>query len=1082
MTTVDRAAAAPPVRDQSAKRRWVGQSIRRVEDPKFLLGRGGYIADRITPGTLHAAVLRSPHAHARIVRIEAAQAKAAPGVHAVITGAEAAELCDPMPDFGPDPARHTWRCLAAEKVRYVGEGVAVVVADSRYLAEDALELIEVEYEPLPPVTDPERALADGAPLVHEALESNCAYERTFDFGDVDRDFAEADLVVRDRLRWHRSGGQPLETVGAIAEYDPGTGSFTIDTNTLSFTSYLFMAAGTLKVPANKLDIRPVPAGGSFGSKLFANKPAVIAAMCARQTGRKVAYLEDRVDNISNCDHHGSDRVYEVELAVMRDGTMRGIKIDVIDDYGAYIQFGVGHHGNALAQVVGPYTIGSVRYRVRAALTNKNQQGAYRGFGSEVNNWMLEQMVELAARELGLDPVAVRRKNFIREFPHFIPTGNVYDSGDYDRVLDKALELADYGHWRAEQKRLREEEGRYIGIGLISAQERSVFSATEFWFWFDEPGAPVTSTPESVSLKVDATGGITAILYSCAFWGNSPETMVSQFVAEEFDCSPYDVSVVYHGSRDGLPATGPGGSRTTVMLAGAVEGAAGKIKEKARRAAAHLLEIDPDDMEWSDGGFQVRGDPERKKSLAEIAIALHLFKHSFPADMESGLDESKVFDHPYTTMPSADRKDLGVFYPFMGHACHVPVVEVDIETGAVTFLHYAAVHDCGTLVNPRSLAGHIVGGTAQGIGTALYEEYVYDDDGQLLSSSYLDYLIPSAMEVPELTIGHVENAVAVHAARRQGRRRGRPDDGAGRDQRRGQRRAVPARRPPHRAADDPRADPVSPASRRARGRRGRVSPPASPVPPVAVVTGANRGIGRAITVAFAAAGFAVAAGARDLASLADTVAEAERAGGSAVPVACDVRDEASVEALAARAERIGPVRAVVANAGVAGPTAPLHEITLEDWRETLAIDLDGVFLTFRAFIPAMIQRRAGSLIAISSMTGKRPLHGRTPYAAAKMGVIGLVRTLATELGPHDIRVNAVCPGFVAGPRIEQVLRRQAAVRGIAEETVRAEVTALSPLRRMVRPEEVAATCVYLASGDSAGITGEDLNVTAGVVMY
>ncbi len=259
----------------------------------------------------------------------------------------------------------------------------------------------------------------------------------------------------------------------------------------------------------------------------------------------------------------------------------------------------------------------------------------------------------------------------------------------------------------------------------------------------------------------------------------------------------------------------------------------------------------------------------------------------------------------------------------------------------------------------------------------------------------------------------------------------------------------------------------------------MNPPATPV---AVVTGANRGIGRAVTVAFAAAGFAVAASARDLASLADTVAEAERAGGSAVPVVCDVRDEVSVEALATRAERIGPVHAVVANAGVAGPTAPLHQITLEDWRETLATDLDGVFLTFRAFIPAMIVRRAGSLIAISSMTGKRPLYGRTPYAAAKMGVIGLVRTLATELGPHDIRVNAVCPGFVAGPRIEQVLRQQAAVRGIAEETVRAEVTALSPLRRMVRPEEVAATCLYLASGDSAGITGEDLNVTAGVVMY
>jgi NAD(P)-dependent dehydrogenase (short-subunit alcohol dehydrogenase family) len=256
-------------------------------------------------------------------------------------------------------------------------------------------------------------------------------------------------------------------------------------------------------------------------------------------------------------------------------------------------------------------------------------------------------------------------------------------------------------------------------------------------------------------------------------------------------------------------------------------------------------------------------------------------------------------------------------------------------------------------------------------------------------------------------------------------------------------------------------------------------------PVAVVTGANRGIGRAITVALAAAGFTVAASARDPASLDGTVAEAAQAaqtGGTAVPVACDVCDEASVSALAGRAGQLGPVRAVVANAGIAGPTVPLHEITLADWRETIATDLDGVFLTFRAFIPAMIERRNGSLIAISSITGKRPLYGRTPYAAAKMGVIGLVRTLATELGPYDIRVNAVCPGLVAGPRIEAVLAGQAAARGTTVEAVRAEVDGLSPLGRMVRAEEVAAACVFLASGGSAAITGEDLNVTAGVVMY
>ena len=252
--------------------------------------------------------------------------------------------------------------------------------------------------------------------------------------------------------------------------------------------------------------------------------------------------------------------------------------------------------------------------------------------------------------------------------------------------------------------------------------------------------------------------------------------------------------------------------------------------------------------------------------------------------------------------------------------------------------------------------------------------------------------------------------------------------------------------------------------------------------VAVVTGANRGIGRAITVALAGSGFAVAASARDPASLADTVAEARKAGGTAVPLACDVRDEASVAEMAAEARALGPVHAVVANAGIAGPTAPLHEIALDEWRDTLATDLDGVFLTFRAFIPAMIQRRAGSLIAISSMTGKRPLPGRTPYAAAKLGVIGLVRTLATELGPHRIRVNAVCPGFVAGPRIEQVVRKQAAIRGITEDQARAMLTETSPLGRMVDAQEVAGACTFLACDDSAAVTGEDLNVTAGVVMY
>ena len=738
------------------ERKWVGKSIRRVEDPKFLFGRGGYVDDLTLPAMLHAALVRSPHAHARITSIDVSEAKKLPGVVAVVTGAEAAELCNPMPDFGPQPDKHVWRCLAVDKVRYVGEGVAAVVAESRYLAEDACGLVSVEYEPLPAVTDPEEAMKAGAPLVHDAVGSNVAYERTFVFGEVDRDFGEADLVTKDRLRWHRSGGQPLETVGAVAVYNPATGMLTIHTNSLTFTHFLFMVANTLKVPSNKLDILPYPAGGSFGSKFWAVKVGIIAAMLAKHTGLPVKFVEDRVDNISNCDHHGSDRIYDVELAVMKDGTLRSLKLDTVDDYGAYIQFGTGTHGNSLAQVVGPYRIASVQYGLHAVLTNKCQQGAYRGFGSEVTNWMVERMVDKAARELGMDPVEIRRKNFIQpdQFPYYIPTGNMYDSGNYPGVLEKALELADYEHWRREQERLRK-EGRYIGIGVISCQERSVFSATEFWFWFDEPAAKVTSTPESITLSVDATGSITATLYSNAFWGNSAETMVAQLVAEEFDVEPSQVNIVYSGSNRGLPATGPGGSRFTVMIAGAVQGAAARIKEKALKIASHLLEADVADLQWADGGAMVRGAPERRKTLAEVALWAHLFKHSLPDDIETGLEADKVYDHPHTTMPSDDRKNLGVFYPFVGNACHIPIVEVDVDTGALKFLKYVAVHDAGTLVNPRSLDGQIIGGTAHGIGTALYEQYIYDSQGQLLTSSYMDYLIPTAMEVPEVTIGHQE---------------------------------------------------------------------------------------------------------------------------------------------------------------------------------------------------------------------------------------------------------------------------------------------------------------------------------------
>jgi CO/xanthine dehydrogenase Mo-binding subunit len=736
------------------KLNWIGRSLPRVEDKKFLMGRGGYIDDMDLHGMLHVAVLRSPFAHAIIKGMDTSAAEALPGVVAVITGKQAAELCDWMPDFNPEPNLHKWRVLADEKVRYVGEGVAVVVAESRYIAEDGRDLIEVDYEPLAPVPSARKAQEAGAALLHDGMESNVAHDSTLAFGDVDGEFERAAHIVREHVYWGRTAAQPMETAGSVASYNPGNGMLTIHANSVALTNFSFLVAGTLKIDSNKLDLVPMPAGGSFGSKFWATRATVTAGMCSKFLGRPVKYVEDRLDHALSCDHHGSEREYDIEMAISADGEFRALRLVCTDDYGAYFQFGLGTHGNAMSQVIGPYDIKAISYRAVGVLTNKCQQGAYRGFGSEVHNFALERLVDKAAIELGVDALELRRKNFITpdKFPHKIPGGNVYDSGNYEAVLQEALKDARLDYWRAEQAKARE-EGRYVGIGIVTQQERSVYAANEWWFFRGAEG--VSSVPESVSLHVDALGKVSVTMYSTAFWGNSPETVAAQVLGEELGVNPDEVSFAYQGTNKGLPGSGPGGSRFTVMITGAVQGASAKIRDKAIKIAAHMLEVAEGDLEYVNGGVQVKGDPSQRKSLAEIAIMPRLFKHQLPDDITSGFDADMVYDHPYTTLPTADRSDLGIFYPMMAHATHIAVVEVDVETGGVKFLDYIAVHDCGTVVNPRSLDGQVIGGLAQGVGQALYEEFVYDDEGQIQSSSWLDYLIPSAMEIPEVRLGHHE---------------------------------------------------------------------------------------------------------------------------------------------------------------------------------------------------------------------------------------------------------------------------------------------------------------------------------------
>jgi CO/xanthine dehydrogenase Mo-binding subunit len=740
--------------------KWIGQDLKRVEDPRLLTGKGKYIDDLALPNMAHAAVLGAPHGHARIKSIDTSAAERLPGVILVYTGTQAGQETGPVASFSSPPA--TQHCMVIDKIRHVGEVVAAVVAEDPYIAEDAVNLIEVEYELLPVNVDPEQAIhATGDAVIHpDRGPTNCAYDQEFKFGPVDEDFARAEVVVKRKVKWGRSAAQPIETVGAIAEYDEGSGRFTCYANTSFYNVVNFVIAGALKVSPTQLKIVPTVAGGSFGSKIFTHKHVALTCALARAAGRPVKYIQDRIENFLNSDAHGSDRIYYAELAMKRDGTILSLRFKVIDDYGAYFQFGVGHHGNAMAQVTGPYKISSFGMHLIAAFTNKGQQGAYRGFGSEVTNFLIERMVDAAADELGIDPIALRRQNLIEphQFPYVIPTGNVYDSGNYQAVLDKALQLIGYDEWKAKQVAARA-SGKCLGIGVATCQERSVYSPTEWWSLnpISNPGFALTSVPEGVSVRIDSSGKIFAQL-NAPFWGNSPETVVTQVLAEQFTVEPADISIGYADSDSGFNGFGPGGSRYTVMVTGAIVSASGKLKEKLKLLAGHLLEADTGDLEFRHGSVGVKGVPEMQKSISELALMGNFFRMSFPdtPEFDSGLETTAVYDHPLSSPPHPERKHLGIFYPIMGHMCHIAVVEVDPETGKVEIVDYAAVHDAGTMVNPKTLGGHIRGGTANGIGTALFEEYKYDENGQFQNANYADYALPTVNEMPkDMKIGHLE---------------------------------------------------------------------------------------------------------------------------------------------------------------------------------------------------------------------------------------------------------------------------------------------------------------------------------------
>jgi len=724
--------------------RYVGQDVPRLEDPLLLTGRAEYGDDIRSPGTLHAAILRSPHAHARIVRIDTSRAEALPGVQAVLTGEEVKRLSRPV--FGI-PEGWTGYALAVEKTHWAGEPVAIVAAIDRYVAEDAVDLIDVEYELLDPVLDP-YAAAEGGPIVLEGKDSNVPYARTFAFGDTDAAFRDADLVVSEDLRWHRTSGNPIETCVCIAQWDPYSGMLTLRGSHRSPHLILPAVVASLGIPSSNVRIVQSPLGGSFGVKTFARYVILLSLLAKKLGGRWVKWTEDRIEHLIGNSSHAWDRHHRAEMALKGDGTITGVRIEVVDDFGAFAEWlGAGQIVKPITAFSGCYKIANYEYDCKIVLTNKVPQGPYRGFGLPSHYWVLEHLIDQAAARLGIDRAEIRRRNFVPadEFPYTLPSGNVYDSGNYSGSLDALLTGAEYERLKEEQSRARA-DGRLVGLSVVSSLEPGL-TTTPMLGLLSPRMFSRTSSPEGVLVRLDAFSKVIAEV-GFPWGGQSQHTFVRQFLADYFGVSDTDVQVITVDSLSMQPGFGPISSRLAIALGGAVAGAAGRLADKLARVAAVMLEVAPGDVELFNGQLRVRGAPDRAVPLVQVVM----FMLSRPDRLPEGVDgnpEATYVWNPPANHQLADEQGRAHYSITASGAVHLCMLEVDRDTGKVDILKYAMVDDCGVRMNPSVVRGMLHGGLAQGIGCALLEEFVYDDAGQLLTSTYMDYIMPSIMEMPEV---------------------------------------------------------------------------------------------------------------------------------------------------------------------------------------------------------------------------------------------------------------------------------------------------------------------------------------------
>ncbi len=723
--------------------KYIGQRIARREDPRFLTGRTRYVDDIRLPGLVHAAFVRSFHAHADIVAIRTDRAAAHPAVVGILTSEEAVRASQPIrcDSLFPEWKGTEFPVLAWPRVRFVGEAVAVVAASDRYLAEDAAELVEVEYRPRPAVVDLEKAAEPASPTVHESWGDNLFIDRRAKLGDVDAAFARADLVWERTYRTQRHTGFPIEGRACVADYDPATQLLTLHSATQIPHLLRTGLADTLGLPENNIRVIAPDVGGGFGIKahLFPEEAAI--CLLAIRLGRPVKWIEDSREHLTAC-IHAREHVHRVKIAVQRDGTLLGIKSDVLVDAGAYSVWpwtASMDVGMATSLIPGPYRVRSYEFRARGVATNKCPLGPYRGVGRPSAAFTIERAIEDIARELALDPVEIRLKNYVPDdgYPYTSVTGLIYDSASLQASLKKAAEAIGYREFRREQQAARK-QSRYLGIGFGTFIEQTAHATNEFI----KRGVPIIFGYDSVSVSVDPSGKVT-VDSSLHSHGQGHETTFAQVVAERLGVPLMDVRVRFGDTQSAPYGMGTFASRSAVLGGGAAWKAADIVRGNLLKIAGHVLEASPQDLDVADGVIQVKGSPQHKMTVAALArIAFHRPEKLPPGIMPADLCATQSYDAP----PG---------YGTWTNSAHAAIVEVDVETGFLRILRYVVVEDCGTMINPLIVDGQVHGGTVQGIGGALLEHLVYDEIGQLLSQTLMEYLLPSAVDVPKIEVHHVQ---------------------------------------------------------------------------------------------------------------------------------------------------------------------------------------------------------------------------------------------------------------------------------------------------------------------------------------